>query len=353
MKRITVISDGLVKREYFEAAISKVFDEPDLEVEYFSWYEDLEKEEFQKKIDYIEKNGPDFFTPSEELLKSLKDCSYLFAHIAPINRGMLEVCENLELIGLCRGGTENIDLEFCKIRGISVIRSVKNAIATAEFTIGMMLSITRNITQGNLGILEGKWEKKYFNDGNRKSLREMTIGVIGIGNIGREVSKILLDMGAEVLVFHPNISENKIKETNLPLEYVSLEELLSKSDIVTLHLRLNDETRNTITAKELSKMKYSSYLINTGRAGLINEHDVIKALQYKEILGAAFDVYWDEPIPTSHPLVKLPNVLLTPHIAGDTDVIDKAPHILLHEVKNYLETGQSSMLIKEKYMKNK
>lgn len=353
MKLITVISDGLVKREYFENVISKYFDLSEFKIDYFNWHEELNKEEFQNKMDYIETNGPNFFEPSDELLESLKECTFLFAHIAPINKKMLSVCEKIELIGICRGGTENIDLAYCKERNIPVIRSVKNAIATAEFTVGLMLSLTRNISKGYLSMLDGKWEKNYFNDGYRITLQEMTIGIIGIGNIGKEVSRILSNIGSEVLVFHPNITEDKMREVDLPVRYVSLDELLANSDIISLHLRLNAHTKNIITEKELYKMKKSAYLINTGRAGLINEHDVVATLKEKRILGAALDVYWDEPLSVNHPLVQLPNVLLTPHIAGDTDVIDKAPLILLQEVKKYLSTGFSSMLIKEKYMNNK
>ncbi|XJS10892.1 NAD(P)-dependent oxidoreductase [Aerococcaceae bacterium WGS1372] len=352
MKKITVISDGLVKKEFFEEAIGKIdyFDE--FTIEYFDWYGELEKSEFQKKIDYIEKNGPDDFEPNEKLLKSLSESTYLFAHIAPINNKMLSVCKKLEIIGICRGGTENIDLEFCKKNNITVIRAVKNAIATAEFTVGLMIDLTRNIAIGNSKLRENIWLKKYFNDNLRRSLQEMTVGVVGLGSIGTEVARILAHIGATVIAYHPNITEEKKKEINFPIKYECLDDLLKNSDIVTLHLRVSEETKNILSMTEFKKMKKSSYLINTARAALVNESDLINALKSKEILGAALDVFWEEPIHENNELIKLDNVLLTPHIAGDTDVINKAPTILLREVITYLEKGYSPMKIKDKYMVN-
>src|SRR5699024_7611320 len=169
---ITIISDGLVKKEHFIKALEKEFDINTYKINYFQWHEELNKAEFQNKIDYVEKNGPDFYDPPEDLLASIRESSYLFAHIAPINKKMLSVAKKLEIIGVCRGGTENIDLEYCKHKKIPVIRAVKNTMATAEFTVGLMLSITRNIANGYIKIKEGTWEKEYFNDGRRKSLQE-------------------------------------------------------------------------------------------------------------------------------------------------------------------------------------
>lgn len=352
MKKITIISDGLVKKEYFEKAISKIDYFGDFSIEYFEWYEELNKADFQHKIDFIEKNGPDDYEPSNELLDSLRESTYLFAHIAPINKKMLSVCEKLKLIGICRGGTENIDLEFCKEKEIPVIRSVKNAIATAEYTVGLMIVLTRNIAMGYSNLRNKVWEKNYFNDTQRRTLQEMTIGIIGLGSIGTEVARILVQIGASVVAYHPNITEEKKKEINLPIKYESLNTVLIESDIISLHLRVSEGTKNIISQAELNKMKRSSYLINTARASLVNESDVIDALQRNQILGAAFDVFWEEPLPENHDFYNMDNVIFTPHIAGDTDVIDRAPMILLNEVMNYLETGHSSMKIKDKYMIN-
>src|SRR5699024_12137823 len=109
-------------------------------------------------------------------------------------------------------------------------------------------------------IKEGTWEKEYFNDGRRKSLQEMTIGLIGLGNIGREVGRILQLLGAEVLGYHPNLTEKKIAEIDLPIRYVSLDDLLKKSDIISIHLRLTNDTEGFISEKELSKMHRNTNL---------------------------------------------------------------------------------------------
>lgn len=352
MKKVTIISDGLVREEYFVNALDVLREHIDFEYQVFHWHEDLDKEAFQEKMLYIENNGPDFYEPEEQLLEALKTTDYLFAHIAPINEAMLSVCENLKLVGICRGGTENVDLEYCYQNEIPVIRTVKNAIATAEFTLGLMLSVTRNIANSYHALTDGKWQKSFFNDGYRKSLSEMKVGVIGLGHIGIEVSRMLLEIGADVYGYHSPLTEEKKQEVNLPITYTDLESLFETCDIITVHLRLDSKTENMIDYSLLSKMKKDAYLINTARAKLVNEQDLIKAIEAKEILGAALDVFWEEPLDPSHPLLKHENVLVTPHIAGDTDVIDRAPTLLFREVSKFLNGQPTQMLIKDKYMKN-
>lgn len=349
MKKVTVIYDGLVKKDYFEEGLKLLEKQMSIEVEYFSWFSDLNKDEFQEKIHFIEKNGPDFYEPSLEMLNALRDTDYLFAHIAPINKKMLEVCQNLELISVCRGGTENIDLKYCYNNGIPVLRYVKNARATAEFTLGLMLSVTRNLHNSHAEIQKNKWTKNFFNDGNRSSLNELKVGIVGLGHIGTELARILIGMDVDVMAYHVNLTEERKKEINLPLKYVELDALLEKSDLISLHLRLDSSTKNLISRESFKKMKKNSYLINTSRADIINESDLLQALDEQEILGAALDVFWDEPL-RNHKLLHYENVLLTPHIAGDTDVISRAPKLMLKEVIRYLNTGNSSMKIKDKYM---
>jgi len=352
MKKATIISDSLVKKEFFLEGLQVLQEKKNIDFHFFSWHENLTKSEFQNKILYIEKNGPEFFTPSPELLEVLRETNYLFVHMAPVNKKILSVCENLEFIGVCRGGTENINLEYCDKKDIPVIRMVKNSRATAEFTLGLMLSITRNISTSYNDLQNKNWNKNFFNDGNRKTLNEMKIGIIGLGHVGTEIARMLINMGIEVYGYHNNLTNEKKEEINLPIHYTNLDNIFEDCDIISLHMRLTSNTEGFVNYQLLSKMKDNSYLINTARAGLINENDLIRVLQQKKILGAALDVFWNEPLPTDHPLYTFENVLLTPHIAGDTDVINKAPEMLFREINKFIKGEFTPMLIKKKYMVN-
>ncbi|MCY3025283.1 NAD(P)-dependent oxidoreductase [Aerococcus loyolae] len=353
MDKIIVIGDGLVHTENFVKYVKELWPHKNYQLKKFSWYEDYNKEEFQEKISEIEKNGPEFYDNSEDLLKAIKDCDYLFVHMSPVNEELLSHAENLKLVGVARGGTENINLEYCKGKKIPVIRAVKNAEAVAEFTLGLIIDWTRGISSSMKGIYHGKWKKNFYNDNYRYTLDQYTVGIVGMGNIGIKLAKILLSLGVKILAYHPNLNEAKKKEINLPLNYVSKEELLHNSDIVSLHLRLSPDTEKFINGEAFNLMKDTALLINTARADLIDEGSMKKALEDQLIGGVALDVFWKEPLNSDSYLTKYDNVIVTSHIAGDTDVIDRAPAILLKEVVKWLNNEYTPMLIKDKYMINK
>lgn len=352
MKKITIIYDSLVKKEYFQEVFKDNKLTSKYSVTYYPWQASLSKSEFQEQIDLIEKYGPNQFKPDSELLQILADTDILLLHIAPVNKEMLKACHKLQVIGLCRGGTENIDLETCKKLDIPVIRMVKNAQSTAEFTLGLMLDLSRNISKSSQLLNNGIWQKNFYNNGFRYNLKDMTVGIIGLGNIGQILAKLLLAIGVQVKAYHPHLSQEKKDSINLPLTYSSLDEVLSSSDIISLHLRVTPETQNIINQETLSKMKPNALLINTARAALVNEADLLNCLRQGQIAGAALDVFWDEPITKDHPLIAMDNVVLTSHIAGDTDVIDRAPKMLWDQIAEFLNGGHPTMLIKSKYMKN-
>jgi len=348
MDKITIIGDGLISSSIFIDAIQKMWPHDDYQISEHSWFGELDKTAFQSKMTMVETEGPDFFEPPSSLLDDLKETNYLFVHIAPVNKKMLDGCQNLKLIGLARGGTENIDLDSCRDKGIPVIRAVKNAEATAEFALGLMLAQIRNIGISMCKLSNGQWEKRYYNDGYRYSLKNLTVGIIGLGNIGTILAEKLLNLGVTVLAFHPG----QKKKVPLPVCYKSKEEIFKLSDIISLHLRLTHETENFVGVDELHLMKKTAVLINTARAGLIDEQAFKKALDDGEIAGAALDVFWEEPLPDNHYLIGRDNVTITPHIAGDTDVIDKGPFILLEAVSKWYKGEKDAVVIPEKYMHN-
>jgi len=204
--------------------------------------------------------------------------------------------------------------------------------SVAELTIGLMISLARQIPRANQTMKEGKWLKKEFMG---TTLKGKTLGVVGFGRVGGAVASIARVMGMNILVTDPRIDQKRVAEVNA--KAVSLEELLRESDFVTLHVPLTPNTRHMIGEKQLQMMKTGAYLINTARGAVIDEKAVLKALQVGKLAGGAFDVYDVEP-PLDLSLVKMVNVICTPHIGSQTEEAQElAGGIIAEKVINSLK----------------
>ncbi len=347
MTKVMVVGDRLVASKTLEEAAYQMNLGDSIQVERFEWYSDLTKEQFQEKILLIEKGGPEAVEIPEGLVESMRDADYLFVHIAPISKEMLDHASCLKLIGTCRGGLEHVALEEIKSRNIPLLHVIRNAEPVADFTVGLIYAETSNIARGHRDVMNGKWSNSFPNDPYKTTLNHLTVGLIGLGYIGKLVAKRLNHLGISVIAYDPFIDQEKIRQEGLAIEFRGLEETFSEADVVSLHLRASPETKNLVNEQLISLMKPSAYLINTARAAVLEKDALIKALQEKKIAGAALDVIWEEPIQKDDPLLQLENVTLTPHIAGDTiDAIPKSPYLLRDVINAYLETGISDMLIK-------
>ena len=244
-----------------------------------------------------------------------------------------------------RGGYENADVPLLTEKGIKLINAPwRSANAVADFTVGMMIAENKNIARSHHLLMEGKWCKKYDNQGYIHDMRKMTVGIIGYGYIGQRVRMRLQGFECKVLVHDPYADPKQFAEHNV--EFVSRDELLQRSDIVTLHLRLSEKTERFIGRDELSKMKPTAYLINTARAGLVDTVALADALRAHTIGGAAVDVYDVEPLPADHPYLKLSNITLTSHLAGTScDTMMTSVEIGLEDLKRYL-TGEEMVNIR-------
>jgi D-3-phosphoglycerate dehydrogenase len=239
-------------------------------------------------------------------------------HVAPIGRLLFDSAPHLELVGCCRGGPVNVNLEVAAARGIPVVTSPgRNAQATAEFTVGLLLAGLRRIVDGSASMRAGNWDGGIYSYTQAgREIGEGTVGVVGFGRVGRRVAAILSSFECPVLVFDPFASPDDIRAAGcIP---VNFEELLGRSDIVTLHARLSSETRNLISDTALGQMKPGSYLVNTARGGLLDYDALATHIATGHLAGAALDVFCEEPLPALHPLWRLPQVTMTPHIAGAT-----------------------------------
>ncbi len=283
-----------------------------------------------------EKEGAEACPFNEKLAETAADADILVVHSTPVNSGILNRARNLKYVMVMRSGIENINEALCKDMGIPVINAPgRSAPAVADMTIGLMLAENKNIARGHKALIEGKWEKQFVNVNYIHDMRRCTVGIIGAGQIGRQVAARLTGFGSRVIVYDPFMSREEVEASGFCA--VTLEELLTQSDFVTIHLRLSDKTRCFIGKKELAFMKKTAYFINTARAGLVDEEALAGALARREIGGAAVDVYQEEPLRPDHPYLKLDNITLTPHAAGtSTDTFANSVEIIYNKLEKLL-----------------
>ena len=263
-----------------------------------------------KSIDYDIKTG---LEPNE--LKSIIDDydGILIRSATKLTSDILENCSNLKVIGRAGVGVDNVDIEVATKNKILVMNTpLGNLEATAELTVGLMFSLYRHIHLANSSTHEGKWEKSKFMG---TELKGKTLGIVGFGNIGQRVAEICNVIGMRILTNSNSASDDVLK--SLSAKKVSTEELLSSSDVLSLHTKLNDQTSNMLNKQTIATMKKSSVIINCARGGLINESDLKDALNNNVIAGAAIDVYETEPA-TENVMFGAKNLLLTPHLGASS-----------------------------------
>ncbi|MCK4857681.1 MAG: phosphoglycerate dehydrogenase [candidate division Zixibacteria bacterium] len=229
----------------------------------------------------------------------------------PVTAGVLRASKKLRMVMKHGVGVDNIDLDAATNLHIVVANAPgTNAAAVADLTLSAALALLRGYCEASSSTKAGAW-KRYMGH----ELGEMTVGIVGTGHIGTEVIKRLQGFGAKMLAY--DVVKNVTLESKYTLSYVTLQELLETSDIVTLHVTLSEQTRKMISARELEMMKESAYFINTARGELVDEGALYNCLKAMRIAGAALDVLATEP-PQSSPILQLDNVLATPHIAAYT-----------------------------------
>ena len=263
-----------------------------------------------KSIDYDIKTG---LEPNE--LKSIIDDydGILIRSATKLTADVLENCSNLKVIGRAGVGVDNVDLDVATKNKILVMNTpLGNLEATAELTVGLMFSLYRHIHNANASTHEGKWEKAKFMG---TELKGKTLGIVGFGNIGQRVAEICKVIGMQILTNSNSASDEVLN--SFGAKKVSTEELISSSDVLSLHTKLNDQTKNMLNKESIATMKSSSVIINCARGGLINESDLKDALNNDVIAGAAIDVYETEPA-TENVMFGTKNLLLTPHLGASS-----------------------------------
>lgn len=273
----------------------------------------------------------------DELLQEIKGRIGLIVRSATkVTRELIEAGTALKVIGRAGTGVDNIDVKAATAKGIVVMNTPGgNANAVAELTIGMMIAIAREIPRGDAAMKAGKWEKKSFLG---VELEGKTLGLMGIGFVGSRVAAKARGLGMKVLVHDPFVSPDESRR--LGVELVDLELLLASSDFVSLHLPRTPETTGLINRKSIAVMKRGVYILNCARGGIIDDTDLLAALESGQVAGAAVDVYDPEP-PADWRVPKHPRVVAMPHIGASTvEAQETVARMIAEQVGAYLTTGK-------------
>lgn len=254
----------------------------------------------------------------DQVIETAKDAEILVTDLAPVNKYVLDNLKSLKFIGVTRGGPVNINVKSATEHHVLVVNAPgRNGPAVAEFTVGLLLNLIRRVGAGEKSLRSGQWQSNLYNyETAGIELEGHTVGLVGFGQVGKRVAKLLKAFNMEVLVYDPFVDSSVCK--SLGVTSVSLEKLLKEADILSIHARLTPQTKGMIGQRELDMLKKGAFVINTARAPLMDYDALYHQLANGFLAGAAIDVYHTEPPKLDNLLFNLPNVLAVPHIGGAT-----------------------------------
>ena len=291
----------------------------------------------QRGLELLRKPGWKIITPSrDELIASLATADALIVRSATqVTAQILEAAPNLRVIGRAGVGVDNVDLDAATRRGVLVMNTPGgNAVSVAEHTLALLMSVARRIPQHSAAIHAGRWEKS---GSQGVELRGKTLGLVGLGRVGNEVARRARAMEMLVLAYDPYVSESAARDAGVELS--GLNELLERSDYVSLHAALSTATEKLINAEKLAKFKTGAVLVNAARGELVDEAALADALRSGKLSGAGLDVFAVEP-PKDSPLIGLTNAIFTPHIAGSTrEAQEEVGTLIAQQVCDFLTDG--------------
>src|SRR5262245_46573632 len=273
----------------------------------------------------------------EDLIAALKSCEGLIVRSeTKVTADILEAATNLRVIGRAGVGVDNIDVSAATVNGVVVMNAPDgNTITTAEHTIALLISLARSIPQANASLKSGRWERKKFIG---VEFRGKTLGIVGLGRIGRVVASRARAMGMTIIAYDPFIAQDQARD--LEIELAPLDQVYARADFLTVHTPLTAETRGIIGREVLSKMKPGARIINCARGGLVDEDALYEAIKNGAIAGAALDVFSQEPPAVDHPLLALDQVITTPHLgASTTEAQEGVAFTVAEQMRDYLLTG--------------
>lgn len=340
--KILTVTDLFIKKEVIEAALR----------EQLGHIEDLEIDNYAvdfpiTPLQYSNDEVTEFVGSEEDLVKRIGEADHLVVHTSPVTEKVIKYGKKLKSISVTRGGAVNVNVAAATEAHIPVFNTPgRNSSAVAEFTIGLIIAETRNIARSYETIRQGKWiDDYYMYDKAEYELSSKVIGLMGYGNIGEKVCRLLSGFGCQVLVYDPYIKQ---VESNARL--VDLDTFLSEADIISLHMRVTPETTGMVNLGLMKRMKPSAILVNTARGPLVNYDDLYQALTHGVISRAALDTYETEPIEPENPLLKLENLTMTNHIAGASrNAVKISADIMAEDLRAFIEGREVKNLINKDY----
>jgi D-3-phosphoglycerate dehydrogenase / 2-oxoglutarate reductase len=290
----------------------------------------------------VEKGGAPAYRPPPYVFDAVAGADVLVTQFCTVPAALIEAGPNLKVLGVLRAGVENVDVAAATARGVLVVNTPgRNSDAVADFTVGMLIAEARNIGRAHHQLKHGRWIKEYPNSGHIPDLPGKTVGIVGLGEIGRKVARRLAGFDMTIVAYDPFV-----KAAPEGIRMVDLPTLMAESDFVTVHARLTKETEGLVSRALLARMKPTAYLVNTSRSALVDEQALTEALREKRIAGAALDVFDKEPPGADYPLVQLENVTITPHMAGGSnDAFFNCPKLLAAEIAKLLGGGEPRSVV--------
>ncbi len=289
-------------------------------------------------------------TTEEELVRECRDADALLNQYAKLTPRVIEQLDHVKIIARYGIGVDNVDLAAATKKHIYVTNVVYDICDVADHAVMLMLALARKLMQVEKNIQELVWDWKKFHPSPR--IKGKTVGIIGLGRVGRQVARRLSGFDVRLLACDPYIPTEIFAAFHA--ECVDRKTLLESSDIVTIHVPLNAETRNMIGAKELKFMKKTALLINAARGGIVNEHALYEALNDKQIAGAGLDVLEHEPIQKGNPFLRFENVLITPHMGWySEDTVEEVQRIAAEQVFQCLRGMTPTNLVNSEVLKTR
>ena len=331
--KVVGIGDLFIPSKYIKVGFEPYASEYGLDINVFDW-QLAGFDELQNINLLVEQSGAEAYDVPQYVIDAVKDADIIVTQFCPITKKVIDACKNLKYIGVLRAGYENVNSEYAKEKGVTVVNTPgRNADAVADFAVGMMICEARNIAKGHHGLKNGEWIRNYPNSDCIPDFPGRTVGLVGYGEIGRKVEKRLQGFDMNVLVYDPFMKGEPVFGKK-----VDLDTLMKESDFVSLHARLTKDNEKMIGKEQLSMMKSTAYLINTSRAGLVDENALYEVLKENKIAGAAIDVFELEPPGKDYPLVMLSNITITPHMAGGSkDAFFNTPKKLAGIMSQYFQ----------------
>ncbi|MCI7402686.1 2-hydroxyacid dehydrogenase [Pyramidobacter sp.] len=285
---------------------------------------------------------------SQDALDASTDADAIVLRVLKASKGTLANKGKLKLICRWGVGVDSVDVPYASARGIAVTNTPgANASAVSELAVLLMLAVGRNLMFHNRSIQNGVWSRTMFTD-NAVSLNGKKVGIIGGGNIGRQVARRVQAFGAEAR-YYDVFRLAPETEKQFDLTFVPLDDLLADSDVVTLHVPLLDNNHHMLNAEKIALMKRNAILINTARGGLVDDKALLTAIDEGRLMGAGLDCVEDDPLPAGHPLLNHPNIVITPHIGGNTSDLGTVMVPMISDtLKKFLHGEKLKFVVNEK-----